>query len=266
MDDDAVMVLESVLRREGIRLFTGTQLVDAQKDQGLKRLVFKHGGQLVHVTAEEVLFALGRIPNTESLKLEAAGVAVKHGRVTTNSEMRTTAEHIYAAGDCAGLFEAVHLAVMEGETAGHNIAHPSRPKRMDYRLLTKVVFSDPQIASVGLTEKAARGLSLPYLVATYPFADHGKSLILGALDGFVKLIADPATGEILGGGVVGPAGGELVHEIIAAMAKAMTVQELAAIPHYHPTLAEIWTYPAEALAEKVKPGSGSMLPKDNAGL
>jgi pyruvate/2-oxoglutarate dehydrogenase complex dihydrolipoamide dehydrogenase (E3) component len=119
---------------------------------------------------------------------------------------------------------------------------------MDYRLLTEVVFTDPQVAAVGLTEKSAHVRNIPYLTAKYPFNDHGKSLIMEARDGFVKLLAEPQTGEIIGGACIGPAGGELIHEIIAAMHKRMTVHELAAMPHYHPTLAEIWTYPAEELA------------------
>src|SRR5205085_4896308 len=90
-----------------------------------------------------------------------------------------------------------------------------------------------------------------YSVASYPFADHGKSLIMEAKDGFVKLLAEPMTGEILGGCCAGPMGGELIHEIVAAMAKRMTVHELAAMPHYHPTLAEIWTYPAEELSGQI---------------
>ena len=130
------------------------------------------------------------------------------------------------------------------------LAHPDRMKPMDYRLLTEVIFTEPQIAVVGLTEKSARAANRPYLAASYPFNDHGKSLIMEAKDGFVKLLADPASGEIIGGCCVGPVGGELIHEIIAAMHKRMTVHELAAMPHYHPTLAEIWTYPAEELADK----------------
>ena len=125
---------------------------------------------------------------------------------------------------------------------------------MDYRLLTEIIFTEPQLAVVGLTEKRARAANRPYLAASYPFNDHGKSLIMEAKDGFVKLLADPATGEILGGCCVGPVGGELIHEIIAAMHKRMTVHELAAMPHYHPTLAEIWTYPAEELAAQVLVG------------
>ena len=81
--------------------------------------------------------------------------------------------------------------------------------------------------------------------------ENGKSLIMDARDGYVKLLADPRSGEILGGACVGPIAGELIHEVVVAMAKRMTVHELAALPHYHPTLAEVWTYPAEALAERV---------------
>src|SRR5262249_5597599 len=166
--------------------------------------------------------------------------------------MQTTVRHIYAAGDCTGLHEIVHIAVQQGETAAHHIANPRKSSPMDPRLLTEVIFTDPQIASVGLTEKQAHVENIPYLVAKYPFNDHGKSLIMEAKDGFVKLLADPANGEIIGGSCVGPIGGELIHEIIVAMAKRMTVHELAAIPHYHPTLAEIWTYPAEELAGQIK--------------
>ena len=124
---------------------------------------------------------------------------------------------------------------------------------MDYRLLISVVFTEPQVAFVGLTEKEAAARGIKFLAASYPFNDHGKSLIMEAKDGFVKLLADPQTGEILGGSCVGPLGGDLIHEIVAAMARRMTVRELAVMPHYHPTLAEIWTYPAEELAEKIPP-------------
>jgi pyruvate/2-oxoglutarate dehydrogenase complex dihydrolipoamide dehydrogenase (E3) component len=145
----------------------------------------------------------------------------------------------------------VHIAVQQGEVAAHNIAHSSKPRKMDYRLLISVVFTEPQVAFVGLTEKEATTRGIKFLAAGYPFNDHGKSLIMEAKDGFVKLLAHPQSGEILGGACVGPDGGELIHEIVTAMAKRMTVHELAATPHYHPTLAEIWTYPAEELAEHI---------------
>ena len=209
-------------------------------------------GKKHSVSAEEILFGLGRVPNTASLGLEKAGVKTEEGRVVTSSKMQSSAPHIFAAGDCTGLHEIVHIAVQQGEIAGHNMSRKSKPaRRMDYRLLIYLVFTDPQVATVGLTEKAARHSGVKYIKASYPFNDHGKSLLMEAKDGFVKLLAHPKTGEILGGACVGPMGGELLHEIVAAMLKRMTVHELAGMPHYHPTLAEIWTYPAEELAEKI---------------
>jgi pyruvate/2-oxoglutarate dehydrogenase complex dihydrolipoamide dehydrogenase (E3) component len=250
-DTDAAMELEKAFRREEITLFTNTKLVDAFLEGGLKGVSFSHGGQTVRAVAEEILLAQGRIPNISQLSLDHAGVFIEHGRILTNTEMQTTAPHIYAAGDCTGLHEIVHIAVAQGEIAAHNIAHPSKKRSLDSRLLTVVVFSDPQVARVGLTEKEARARQIPYLAASYPFNDHGKSIIMETHQGFVKLLANPTTGEIIGGCVVGPQGGELIHEIIAAMHKNMTVKELAGMPHYHPTLAEIWTYPAESLAAQI---------------
>jgi pyruvate/2-oxoglutarate dehydrogenase complex dihydrolipoamide dehydrogenase (E3) component len=247
-DADAAEEVEKALRREGLTLYTDTRILEARKAGGLKTVQFRQGDETRSVTAEEILFALGRRPNTAGLGLEAAGVKVENHRILTNDRMQTSAPHIYAAGDCAGPHEIVHVAIQQGETAGHNITHPFAPRRTDDRLLTEVVFTDPQLGRVGLTEKEAAARGLVCLTAKYPFNDHGKSIIMGAQEGFVKLLADPATGEILGGCCVGPHGGELIHEIVAAMAKRMTVRELAAMPHYHPTLAEIWTYPAEELA------------------
>jgi len=250
-DADAGAVVKEVFQREGMRVFTGTKLLDAKKNGRLKTVVFEQDGKSRSVSAEEILFALGRVPNTAGLNLESAGVKTDNSRIVTNPKMQTSAPHIFAAGDCTGPHEIVHIAIQQGETAVHNLLKPKVPRRMDYRLLISVVFTEPQVATVGLTEKAAAERGIKYLAASYPFNDHGKSLIMEAKDGFVKLLAHPKTGEILGGSCVGPVGGELIHEIVAAMAKRMTVRELAVMPHYHPTLAEIWTYPAEELADQI---------------
>jgi len=267
-DADAGQTVETVFRREGMQVFTGTKLVDARRKGKLKTVTFEQKGKRRTVAAEEILFALGRVPNAASLGLENAGVKTANSRIVTNARQQTSAPNIFAAGDCCGPHEIVHIAIQQGETAVKNIivqgregsplpaggAHGvTRPtSRMDYRLLISVVFTEPQVATVGLTEKEATARGIKFLAASYPFNDHGKSLIMEAKDGFVKLLANPKTGEILGGSCVGPVGGELIHEIVTAMAKRMTVHELAATPHYHPTLAEIWTYPAEELAEQIK--------------
>lgn len=255
-DADAAKALQVALEREGLRIFTGTRLVEVRSSarSGAREVRFEHEGRTRGVKAEAILMALGRAPNTDRLGLERAGVSMEDGRIVTDAGMRTSAPHIFAAGDCTSPHEIVHLAVTQGEIAGHNLANPGRGRSMDYRLLIHVVFTEPQVAVVGLTEKEAKLRGIEVRAASYPFADHGKSLILGATDGFVKLLADPRNGEILGGCCVGPQGGELIHEIVAAMAKRMTAAELAAMPHYHPTLAEIWTYPAEELAEAVDAG------------
>jgi pyruvate/2-oxoglutarate dehydrogenase complex dihydrolipoamide dehydrogenase (E3) component len=255
-DADAAAVLEKVLQREGIRLWTNTQLLEAFGHGRRKGIAFQHQGRTRRLVAEEILFALGRVPATAGLDLAKAGVQTDSGRVITNAEMQTSAPNIYAAGDCTGPHDIVHIAVEQGEIAAHNIAQPGAKRLMDYRLLASVVFTDPQVAIVGLTEKAARERNIAFRAASYPFNDHGKSLIMEAKDGFVKLLADPVSGEILGGACVGPLGAELIHEIIASMRNRMTAGDLAAMPHYHPTLAEIWTYPAADLAAAHGP-SGS---------
>ncbi len=250
-DDDVTAAVESAFHDEGITVLTGCSLIDARQDGNDKVIVYERDGKRHEARAEAVFHGLGRSPNTGPLALENAGVETDNGRILCNTQMQTRTPHIYAGGDCAGPHEIVHIAIQQGETAAHNMLHPDDPRSMEDRLLISVVFTDPQAATVGLTEKAANAQGIPYHTASYPFNDHGKSIIMDAMHGFVKLLCDPETGEIIGGACVGPTGGELIHEIVMAMAKRMTVAELATTPHYHPTLAEIWTYPAEELAEKI---------------
>jgi pyruvate/2-oxoglutarate dehydrogenase complex dihydrolipoamide dehydrogenase (E3) component len=250
-DPDAADVLKNAFEAEGIRVYSHTRLLTAAGPPGAKQVQFEYDGKTHSVEAEEIFFGLGRVPNIGRLDLERAGVLASLDTILADAQMQTNVPHIYAVGDCTGPYEIVHIAIQQGETAGYNIAHPDNQRTIDYRLLTNVVFTDPQVATVGLTEKEARLHNIPYVAASYPFRDHGKSMIMESLHGFVKLLANPISGEILGGCCVGPLGGELIHEIVAAMCKRMTVRELAAMPHYHPTLAEIWTYPAEELAEQI---------------
>jgi len=251
-DTDAAETVETVLRREGMDVYTGTKLVDAANHAGGKSVSFEHQGEIKTITAESVLLAIGRSPNTGTLALENAGVETDgSGRIIVNPRQQSSTPHIFAAGDCCGPHEVVHLAVRQGEIAGNNIANPESPLEMDYRLMINVVFTEPQVATVGMTEKQCQADGIDYVTDSYPFADHGKSVIFGATDGFVKMIADAKSGEILGAACVGPHGGELIHEVMVAMHSRMTVHQFALLPHYHPTLAEIWTYPAEELAERI---------------
>lgn len=254
-DADAAREVENALQREGIEIFTDTKITGAKQTRNGKQVDFLHAGEPKTVQAGEILFALGRSPNTANLGLDQAGVETEQGRILTDEGMRTSTPHIFAAGDCTGPHEIVHIAIQQGEIAAENMVNPHSTATINHRLLISVVFTDPQAATVGLTEKAAADQGLPVKVATHPFNDHGKSMIMDVQDGFVKLIAHAATGEIVGGGCVGPEGGELIHEVVVAMSQRMTVHDFARVPHYHPTLAEIWTYPAEALADVI-PGGG----------
>ena len=166
--------------------------------------------------------------------------------------MRTNVPHIYAAGDVVGMHEIVHIAIQQGEIAAHNAIGDDQDLKVDYRLKAEVTFTDPQVATVGLSEKDCVLRRRPHIVSTYPFDDHGKAMVMGELHGFVKILCDPGSGEILGGQIVGPDASELIHELIAMMYFRGTVFDLVKMPHYHPTLAEILTYPAEELGGKIK--------------
>ena len=254
-DPDVAGALEQALTRQGVRFQCAAHLLRVEVDPGgAKRVWFECGGSSHSVAAQEIIFALGRQPCTDRLDVNRAGVELtKKGGVRTGLDQRSSRRHIFAAGDVAGPYEIVHIAVQQAELAARNAARHlgklgGEPEEIDLRLKLFVLFTEPQVAIVGLSEHEAREAGRDCVAATYPFADHGKSIVMGETDGFVKLLADRATGEIVGGAVVGPEGAELIQEITVAMAFRATVAQLAAIPHYHPTLSEIWTYPAEELA------------------
>jgi dihydrolipoamide dehydrogenase len=256
-DDDVCETLEQKMREDGMTVITGTQLTGVRKSGKMKIVDFTQNGKKRSASGEEILYALGRAPATAGLDLDQAGVLLDGKRIRVDAHMRTSVPHIFAAGDVTGLFEVVHTAISQGEVAGLNAALAAgkgegRPaKEMDYRLKCTVIFTDPEIASVGLNEKECREQGIAYLTAQYPFGDHGKSVVMGATTGFVKLLAEPAQGEILGAHIVGPHASDLIHELIAVMYYRGTAAQLAVMPHYHPTLAEIITYPAEEIAEMV---------------
>ena len=250
-DEDLARPVEDRFREEGMNLFTGTKISKAAKENGRSAIYFEHEGKEKRVEAETILQALGRRPNIDGLNLPAAEVETDKGRVTVDSEMRTNQKNIFAVGDVNGIHEVVHIAIQQGEVAGFNACNPETSKAVDDRLKASVVFTDPAVASVGLSEKECKAANIDYRVASHPFSDHGKSMCLGETHGHVKILCDPVSGEVLGGHIVGPEAGELIHEIITLMHFRGTVNDLMNIPHYHPTLAEILTYPAEELAEQI---------------
>jgi pyruvate/2-oxoglutarate dehydrogenase complex dihydrolipoamide dehydrogenase (E3) component len=218
--------------------------------QGTCKVVhFVKNGEKRSVAAHEILYALGRVPNVEGLGLERAGVAF-HAEtgITVGSDLRSNVPTIFAVGDVIGELQLVHAAIYQGEIAARN-AVSGGAERVDYSLWkTHAVFTDPQVAVVGETEKSLRAGGIAFCTASYPFSDHGKAIAVDRTQGFVKISAAPEDGRILGASIVGPDASDLIHEMIVAMSYGATVQQFVKIPHLHPTLAEIWTRPAEEIA------------------
>ncbi len=249
VSEEAATVVMDVFREEGIELFTGTDLQRIERTSGGFRVHFLHGDEPVVVEADHLCNALGRRPNLDRLNLDAAGIKRRpQGQVEVDQMQRTSNLRIYAAGDVSGPFEIVHLAVMQGEVAARH-ACGEDPEPVNYEAVTTVVFTDPQIGLAGLSMQEARAVGFDVVAAEYPFDDHGKSILMEAKAGFVKVWADRSTGRVLGAECVGKDGGELIHAMAVALATRATVGELLKVHWYHPTLSEIWSYPLEDLAE-----------------
>ncbi len=255
-DPECSAVLEKAYTHRGITCHLGTSIRRISKMNGGKHIEFKQGDVERSVTADEILLAMGRAAATDGLKLEAAQVSLTKKKITVKPTMQTTQAHIFAAGDVCSPLDVVHVAIQQGEVAArnaHRLIHgKSVDETMDYRLLLFGVFSHPQVASVGATEEELTKAGTPYVSGSYPFDDHGKSMCMGETEGFVKMLAHRHSGEILGATCTGPQATELIHEVVIAMHFRARAQEFMNIPHYHPTLSEIWTYPAEECADGVE--------------
>jgi len=253
-DHDVGIGLTEYFREEGIPVETNTRVLRVSvRPDGMKVVHASRDGVEEEFVAHEIFYALGRVPNVCGLDLDAAGV--EHHEITgilVDETLRTSNPDIYAVGDVTGEYLLVHVAIQQGEIAGRNAATGAR-ERVDYRLSkTHTVFTDPQVAVVGETERELEANGVPYVKASYPFNDHGKAVALGKTKGFVKMLASPADGRILGAAILGPQASDLIEPLIVAMAYGATVQDYARIPHLHPTLVEILTYPAEEIAERLR--------------
>ncbi|MGP0566789.1 MULTISPECIES: dihydrolipoyl dehydrogenase family protein [unclassified Nitrospina] len=251
-DEDMARPVEARFREEGMTVYTGTRDLNISVQGGKRCAHFLHEGKETTVSASTILNALGRTPNVAGLNLEAAGVKMGDWGIAVDATMRTSKHNIFAVGDVNGMHEVVHIAIQQGEIAAHNALNPDgAQQRFEERMKTSVVFTDPAVASVGYSEKECRANNWPYLTASYPFDDHGKSLCLGETHGLVKLLCRPDDGTLIGGHITGPEAGELIHHLTAVMYYHGTVYDMLQMPYYHPTLSEILTYPAEELADKI---------------
>lgn len=251
-DDDVGNALTEYFIEEGIEVIRGSTLLRAERRDGKKVVHFTVAGQAREVAADEIFYALGRVPNVAGLDLEKAGVAYHAMRgIDVDANLRTSNPNIYAVGDVTGEYMLVHVAIYQGEVAARN-ACLSGNEVADYGLISAhTVFCDPQVAAAGKSEKMLQRENARYVRGRYDFAEHGKAQCLGKTKGFVKMMADVDDGRIVGASVIGPQASELIHEVIVAMNFKSTVTEFMRIPHLHPTLAEIWTYPAEECAAQL---------------
>ena len=250
---DSSTVIRQALVDEGVELFTGTRIERISRDDRGVTVTFVHDGKKIIRRAAHLFNALGREAHTEPLNLVAAGVKTRpDGRIVINRWQQTSAPHIYAAGDCSGPHEIVHTAILQAELAARHAAGVKQLKPVDWSLLLSVVFTDPQLATIGRLERELDAAGVSYLVASYPFNDHGKSILMDANYGYVKVTAEPRRGRILGAEIVGKDAGELIHAFSGPLAMRATVFDLLRAPWYHPTLAEIITYPLEEIADKIR--------------
>lgn len=260
LDPEASDAVRKAYTERGIITHCGThiQRIETRPD-GQKTVHFSDSTGTHELHAEQILLALGRQPATDGLGLDQAGVSLVKKKILVKPTQQSSQQHLFAAGDVASPLDVVHLAIEQGEIAARN-AHrlltssTEALEEIDYRLRLFGVFSHPQVAAVGPSEEELRAQSLPVISASYPFDDHGKSMTMGETHGFVKMLAHGDTGEILGAVCVGPEATELIHEVVVAMHFRATAAAFMRIPHYHPTLSEIWTYPAEELADQVASG------------
>jgi dihydrolipoamide dehydrogenase len=232
-DEEASALIARLFSRRGITVKTGVK-VSSVKPGGPGAIVETDGGR---VEAEQVLMAVGRGARTAGVGLEAAGVVLERGYVKVSPTMETSVKGIYAIGDMAGAPLLAHKAMAEGVVAAEAIAG-QHPRPIDYGNVPSCTYCRPQVASIGVTEAKAKEKGREVLVGKFPFTASGKAVALGETDGFVKVLADKATGEILGVHIVGPEATEIIHEFAVGRTLEATLEEIMHTIHAHPTLSE----------------------------
>jgi dihydrolipoamide dehydrogenase len=235
IDEEIAREARKVLTKQGLDIRTGVRVVGARID-GDAVTVDVDGSDAV--TGERVLVATGRVPTTEGLGLDGAGVARdERGRVVVDDAFRTNLARVYAIGDLVAGPMLAHKAEEDGVAVVEAIATGRRP-HLDYSLVPNVVYTEPEIASVGRTEEELRALGTPYRKGTFPFQANGRARAMAQTAGKVKVLAHAETDRILGVHIIGPRAGDLIAECTAAMTFHASSEDLARVIHAHPTLAE----------------------------
>jgi dihydrolipoamide dehydrogenase len=235
-DGEIAAALARAFNKKGIRIHTGARVEEIVPGKEGLTVRFTGGGKEQSATGAVVLMATGRRPLTAEIGLDRLGVEVQRNAISVNEQMQTRVAGVYAIGDCVGGYLLAHVASREGEVAVENIAGHSA--KMEYRAVPNCVYTSPEVATVGLTEAEARERHENVRVGNFPFRILGKSLAIGAREGFVKIVSEERYGEILGVHMIGAHVTDLIAEATLAIQMEGTVEDLVYTIHAHPTLAE----------------------------
>jgi dihydrolipoamide dehydrogenase len=236
-DEDVIKEAERTFRKQGLDLRPGTRVTGASRDGDTVRVEIERGGKTETLSADCVLVSVGRKPSLGGVDAAALGIRTgTRGEIVVDDGMRTSVPGIFAIGDVVGGKLLAHKAEEEGVVAAEVIA--GKPARMHYRSIPSVVYTWPEIASVGLAEHEVKATGRAYKVGRFPFSANGRARTAGDATGFVKLIADASTDELLGAHLIGPNVSELVAEIVLAFEYRASSEDIGITIHAHPTLSE----------------------------
>jgi dihydrolipoamide dehydrogenase len=239
MDGEVARQTQRLLQKQGIAFKLSSKVASVDgKGKTLKVAVEPAaGGAAETLEADVVLVAIGRRPYTDGLGLEAVGVARdERGRIAVDDHFQTNVPGIYAIGDAIRGPMLAHKAEDEGVAVAELVA--GQAGHVDYGVIPAVVYTSPEIASVGKGEEDLKAAGVEYRIGKFPFSANGRARAMGEKDGFVKILADAATDRVLGGHIVGPFAGEMIAEIAVLMEFQGAAEDLARVCHAHPTLSE----------------------------
>ena len=238
-DKETAEALGGYLSNLGIKFYINAKVQKFEKDGNLKKAIVDLGeGQTQEFRAEEVLMATGRRPDFDGMNIEASGVQTEKRGIVVDEYLKTSKDHIYAAGDITGVMQFTHMATYQAIHAAYNALTDKEPVKTDYRVVPWVAFSDPEIAGVGKTEERLQEEGAKYEKNIFEFKNLGKSTTQAEYNGFVKILAEEGTGQILGAFIVGPDAGELIHELVVAMVGKVSVDAVGKAIFAYPTWSE----------------------------
>ncbi|MDX8359926.1 dihydrolipoyl dehydrogenase [Cytobacillus sp. IB215316] len=237
-------IVKRKLKKKGVEIFTNALAQGVEEREDGVTVTFEAKGETKTIDADYVLVTVGRRPNTEELGLEQVGVELTdRGVIKIDKQCRTSVDNIFAIGDIVEGPPLAHKASYEGKIAAEVISN--HPSEIDYHGIPAVVFSDPELASVGYSEKEAKENGLDIVAAKFPFGANGRAQALNAAEGFLKLITRKEDGLVIGAQIAGPNASDMIAELGLAIEAGMTAEDIAMTIHAHPTLGEITMEAAE---------------------